>query len=117
MKTSKIIMIIATVAISMSVLIASASVQGETADMAVTTLTGTVIDASSNEGIADAEVTISDSEESATTDEYGTFVIENLEEGTYTATVDAEGYATAEEEVEVTAEGATVEFVLEAEEK
>lgn len=116
MKISKAIMIIATIAISMSMLIASTNVQADTEDMAATTLIGTVVDATTDEGIAGAEVTIEDMDQSVTTDEYGTFIIENLEEGTYTVTVNAEGYITAEEEVEITAEGASVEFVLEAEE-
>ncbi len=117
MKISKAIMIIATVAASMSLLIASANVPVDTQSLAATTLIGTVVDAESEEGIAEAEVTVSDVEESATTDEYGTFTIEDLEVGTYTVKVSAEGYATAEQEVEVTEEGANVEFALEAEEK
>lgn len=116
MKISKAIMIIATIAISTSMLIASTNVQADTEDMAATTLIGSVIDASTDEGIAGAEVSVADTDQFATTDEYGTFTIENLEEGTHTVTVDAEGYSSAEEEVEITAEGASVEFVLEAEE-
>jgi len=115
MKMSKLIMIIATVAISMTVLIASANIQEEKATAADNILVGSVVDASDYEGIAGAEVIIYDTEHTATTDEYGSFTIEGLEEGTYTITVNAEGYYSAEEEVEITEEGASVEFVLEAE--
>lgn len=117
MKISKAIMIIATIAFSMSMLLASANAQVVTDSTAATTLIGTVVDATTDEGIAGAEVTIEDTDQSVTTDEYGTFTIENLEEGTYTVKVNAEGYITAEKEVEITEEGASVEFVLETEEK
>lgn len=122
MKYSKFILIIATVIISSTVLMASANsntvneVQINQSE-AVVSLSGTVLDEATNEGIADAEVTIKDSEESATTDEYGTFSFEELEEGTYTITVEAEGYATGEQEVELSNEQETVEIFLQAEEK
>jgi len=115
MKISKLIKILATAAISMSVLIAAANVQVETTNPADYTLTGSVVDSSNYEGIADAEVIVTDTEHSATTDEYGAFSIEGLEEGTYTVEVNAEGYSTAEEEVEITEQGARVDFVLESE--
>lgn len=120
MKISKVIMIIATVAISMSMLMASANVQVnnvqvDTESMAATTLVGTVVDTSDN-GIAGAKVTVAEADTSTTTDEFGTFTIDNLEEGTHSVSVSAEGYSKAEKEVEITEEGASVEFVLEAKE-
>lgn len=117
MKISQVIMILVTVAVSMSMLIASAKVQVEPDDKSVTTLVGSVVDASSYEGIAGAEVAVADMGMSTTTDENGAFTIENLVEGTFTIKVDADGYIAAEEEVEITEFGASVEFVLEAEEK
>lgn len=120
MKTSKVILMLATVALSMSMLIASTNVQPETLDnsKAITTLVGSVLDAETDEGIAGANVTVADSDSSATTDEYGTFTIENLEEGTHRVSVSAEGYSSAEKEVEITEEeGGSVEFLLETEEK
>lgn len=117
MKISKLIMILATVAISMSVLIASANIQGEKAVSAGYTLVGSVVDASDYEAIAGAEIVVYNTEHTAISDEYGAFTIEGLEQGTYTITINAEGYSKSEEELEITEEGASVEFVLKAEEK
>lgn len=117
MKISKVILILATVTISMSMLIASTNAPLDVERVSATTLTGTVVDASTDEAIADAEVAVAEADTTIKTDEYGTFTFENLEEGTVTVTVNAEGYSTAEEEVEITKEGASVEFALEAEEK
>lgn len=117
MKLSKLVMILATVAVSMSLLIASAKVQVEHHVKAANTLYGSVVDASSYEGITGAEVTVVGTEISTTTDENGVFTIENLEEGTITVKVETEGYATAEKEVEITGGEASVQFILETEEQ
>lgn len=117
MNTSKIVMILSIVTVSMTFLIASANVQVKPDDSSANTLVGSVFDASSYEGIAGAEVTVVDTEISTTTDENGAFTIENLEEGTVTVKVETEGYAAAEKEVEITGGEASVQFVLETEEQ
>lgn len=80
-----------------------------------TMIIGTVNDAETGEAIPGAEVTLTGAEATATTDDYGTFTFEDVEAGTYTISVDADGYAAAEEEVEVSEEGANVAIELEAE--
>jgi hypothetical protein len=80
-----------------------------------TTITGTVSDANTGEAISGAEVSIPAADVSATTDENGTFALEGLDLGAHTLSVDAEGYAAAEVETEITEEGATVRVELEPE--
>jgi len=76
------------------------------------TLTGIVTDVESNEGIAGAEVVLEENEQSTTTDRHGTFSFIELEEGTYTVTVEADGYQSTSEETEITEAGATVSVDL-----
>ena len=116
MKIQKLLITIVTIAISLVLLMAAATFDGEAAQERTATLTGTVVDADMQEGIEGAEVTLAETDQSATTDEYGTFTFTDLEEGTYTVSVSAEGYSNAEEEVEVTEHGATIEIQLYAEE-
>lgn len=113
MKIQKIIVTLIAVSISSMVLMAATS-SNEAVSLELT-LTGTVVDAEMMEGIEGAEVTLEETEQSATTDETGTFTFSELEEGTYTVSVTAEDYKTATQEVEVTEEGATIEIQLEPE--
>ncbi len=80
-----------------------------------TTITGTVSDANTGETISGAEVTIPATDARATTNENGEFTIEGLDLGNYTLSVDAEGYAAAEVEAEVTEDGAAIRVLLEPE--
>lgn len=80
-----------------------------------TAIMGTVTDAETNAPVPNAEITLSESGETTQTDEAGTFTFSDLEPGSYTISVDAEGYATSEEAVEVTEEGANVNVELDQE--
>ena len=82
----------------------------ETETVTFASLSGTVIDANSGAIIPNASITLG--ETSATTDENGTFTIENVEAGSHTLTVEADGYEPAEQSVEVAEEGANVEVAL-----
>jgi hypothetical protein len=84
----------------------------ETENELRTTITGTVADANTEAAIEGAEVTISETRTSATTDASGTFSFAELEAGSYTLSVSADGYETAETRVEVTEEGANVQVEL-----
>lgn len=117
MKYQKIILTLITVVISSMLFMAATTPQGEAEQNAEYTLTGTVVDADTQEGVEGAEVSINENDQSTTTDEFGTFSFSDLEEGTYTVSVSADEYSTVEEEVEVTEQGATVEIRLEREEK
>lgn len=78
-------------------------------------ITGSVVDANTGEAIPNATVELSELEASATTDEYGTFIFEDIEAGTYTLSVQADGYEEVEQSVEVAEEGANVEISLQSE--
>ncbi|HKI46609.1 MAG TPA: DUF2012 domain-containing protein [Balneolales bacterium] len=65
------------------------------------TLTGTVVNAETNEMISDASVEVEDSDMSATTDDNGAFTIEGLSQGSYTLKISAEGYKESEVKVNV----------------
>lgn len=73
-------------------------------------ITGSVVDAETGDAVADATITLTGTEQSTTTDEYGTFTFEEVEAGNLTLSVEAEGYQSAEQSVEVTEEGANVEI-------
>lgn len=117
MKYQNIILTIATIVISAMFLMAASTSQGDVSQEILSTLTGTVVDADLQEGIEGAEVSLEETEQSTTTDEFGTFTFSDLEEGTYNVSVSAEGYSDAEEEVEVTETGATIEIQLFQEEE
>jgi len=117
MKYQNIILTIATIVISAMFLMAATTSQGDVSQETLVTITGTVVDSDFQEGIEGAEVTLEETDQSATTDEFGTFTFSDLEEGTYTVSVSAEGYIGADEEVEVTEDGAIVEIQLFQEEE
>ena len=77
-----------------------------------TAITGTVTDANTGDAISDAEIVLGDTETKATTDEYGSFTIEEVEPGAYTLTVSADGYENTETEVDVAEDGANVAVEL-----
>ena len=79
-----------------------------------TIITGTVTDASSEAPIQNAVITLDGTDTSTTTDQSGTFRFADLEPGTHTLTVRAEGYEETESRVEVTEEGANVQITLNA---
>ncbi|CAN5392054.1 hypothetical protein BH23BAC3_BH23BAC3_17370 [soil metagenome] len=118
MKYQNIILTISTIVISAMFLMAATTSQGDVSqETTLATLTGTVVDADMQEGVEGAEVTLEETDQSTTTDEFGTFTFSDLEEGTYTVSVSAEGYSNAAEEVEVTEQGATIEIQLFQEEE
>ncbi|REL24064.1 carboxypeptidase-like regulatory domain-containing protein [Rhodohalobacter sp. SW132] len=112
MKIQKLALVIATLVLSSVLFMAATTADQTTPQNAEYTIAGTVIDADTHEGVAGAEITINETEQSATTDEYGTFSFMDLEEGTYTLSVSADEYEDTETEVEVSEEGATVEIEL-----
>ncbi len=107
----KAVMLVSVMILSIGIAFATSNPIAEKADTtSYVSVTGSVVDANSGEVIPNATVTLN--ETSATTDEYGAFIIEDVDAGSYTLTVEAEGYETAEESVEVTEEGANVEIAL-----
>lgn len=80
-----------------------------------TTLSGTVVDSTTREGIPQAEVILEEDGESTSTDEYGSFYFSEVEVGTYTISVEAVNYRPGQERIEVTEEGATIEIQLDPE--
>jgi hypothetical protein len=64
-------------------------------------LGGTVVDAESGLPVADAIVAIYGTDIADLTDNNGNFLISNLEQGTYTLEVDAEGYGIREMRIEL----------------
>lgn len=112
MKVQKFAITFITIIISAVLFMAAATIDVQVTQESTATLTGTVVDADMQEGVEGAEVTLAETDQTATTDEFGTFSFTDLEEGIYTITVSAEGYSNAEEEVEVTEHGATVEIQL-----
>ena len=77
-----------------------------------TVITGTVTDATSETPIQNAMITLDGTDTSTTTDEAGTFTFSDLEPGTHTINISAEGYEDSESRVEVTEEGANVNIAL-----
>lgn len=107
----KAVMLVSVLVLSIGVAFATSTPNAEITEIATyASVTGSVVDANSGEAIPNATITYN--EESVTTDEYGAFTIEELEAGSYTLTVEAEGYESAEQSVEVTEEGANVEIAL-----
>jgi protocatechuate 3,4-dioxygenase beta subunit len=78
-------------------------------------ITGNVVDANSGDGIPHAQVELNGLGETTTTDLYGQFSFQNVDPGTYTISVDADGYRKANETVDVPAEGTQIEVELEPE--
>jgi protocatechuate 3,4-dioxygenase beta subunit len=77
-----------------------------------TTITGTVVDANTEAPIPNAQIAVREADASTTSDEAGTFTFVDLEPGTYTLSVSADGYEAAEVRVEVSEEGAIAEVEL-----
>lgn len=81
----------------------------------VVTLTGTVLDAEREVPIPNAKVNIDETQDSTKTGDTGVFTFDELETGTYTLEVEAEGYEREETEVELTGnEDNSVEIKLTA---
>jgi len=112
----KVIMMITALAIS-SIVLMAVTVPSTSGDLNIdtSTISGTVLDAELEEGIPGAEVTLEQTGETTTTDEYGEFSFTEVEEGSYTVAVEAYGFESAKVEVEVNEEGAAIEVVLEPE--
>lgn len=68
-------------------------------------VSGEVKDAESEEGLSNVEITVEETGETATTDDEGSFELENLEPGSYTIQVNSEGYEEHSETIEVTEDG------------
>lgn len=77
-------------------------------------IAGTVLDAQNEEPIAGAEVVLVEVNKTTSTDENGRYALE-AEPGEYTLAVEADGYETAEEKVEVIEEGTNARIELEPE--
>src|SRR5690625_2601294 len=77
-----------------------------------TDITVTVNDAHTEAPSQIAEITLHGTNMSTTTDQSGTFRFADLETGTHTVIVRAEGYEASESRVEVTEEGASVQITL-----
>jgi hypothetical protein len=77
------------------------------------TLKGMVVDASSGNPIADIEVQLKGTDNSTMTDSTGYFEFTDLEAGSYTLHVAADGYKEYEQSVDLTEEGAQVTIKLE----
>lgn len=78
-------------------------------------ISGSVIDADTGDAIPNATVRINETDQSATTDDYGTFVFEDVDSGTYTVSVEADGYESTEQSVDVTEEGSNIEIEVRSE--
>ena len=77
------------------------------------TVTGTVTDASTGDGLAGANVVVGGTSLGAAADEDGYFVIENIPDGTYTLTASVIGYHT--QDMTITVPGTNmVDYALEA---
>lgn len=76
------------------------------------TITGVVVDASTDEPISGVEVELERADKSAETNADGEFTINNLEAGAYTLIVEAEGYETWTQQIELTSQEAEVEIKL-----
>lgn len=81
----------------------------------ITSITGAVTDAETSAPIPNAEITLNESGETAQSDEAGMFTFSDLEIGSYTISVNAEGYAMFEGTVDVTEDGANINVELNAE--
>jgi iron complex outermembrane recepter protein len=114
MGNHKITQIMATIVISLFML-AIGTQESEIYTESASAVSGTVVDANTGEGIQSASVTFEELGETTTTDEYGEFSFSDIEVGTYTVSVEANGYSTSSVDVVVSEDGATVEVELEPE--
>ncbi|HKJ34537.1 MAG TPA: carboxypeptidase-like regulatory domain-containing protein [Balneolales bacterium] len=78
------------------------------------TLSGTVVDASTGNPISEIEVQLKGTEESATTDSTGHFEFMNMENGTHTVYINADGYKEYTQDVDLSQGDAQVTIKLEA---
>ena len=76
------------------------------------TLSGTVVDASNGNPIADIEVQLKGTENSATTDSTGHFEFMDLENGTHTIYINADGYNEYTQDVDLSQGDAVVTVKL-----
>jgi len=82
-----------------------------------TKLVGKVVKASSQKDISGATVTIEGMDKEVTTNKKGMFTVDSLEPGTYTITIEADGYKDWEKKIEVKAKGNTLKAQLKPEKK
>src|SRR5690625_7453258 len=75
-----------------------------------TDITGTVTDANTEAPNQNAEITLQGTDMSTTTEQSGTIRIADLETGTHTVIVRAEGDEASETRVEITEEGTAVQI-------
>lgn len=109
----KAVMLVSVMVLSIGVAFATITPNAHKVEITTfASVTGTVVDANSGDAIPNATITLN--EESVTTDEYGAFTMEEIDAGSYTITVEAEGYQKAEKTLEVTEEGANVEITLQS---
>lgn len=108
----KITQVIATIAISFF-LLAIGTQKSEMSTKSSAVISGTVVDAYTGEAIQSASITLEEIGESTTTDEYGEFLFSEIEIGTYTVSVQADGYMSFSVDVDLREGGATVEIELE----
>ncbi len=117
MMVKKAMMILTLSVISLCMLMAAKSSDTESNETirVATTLSGTVVDSTTREGIPQAQVILEEAGESTSTDEYGSFFFSDVEVGTHSISVEAVNYRPAQESIEVTEEGATIEIQLDPE--
>ena len=116
MLNHKITQVIATIAISFF-LLAIGTQKSEMSTESSAVVSGTVVDSYTGESIQSASVTLEEIGETTTTDEYGEFLFSEIEAGTYTVSVQANGYVSSSLDVDVHEAGATVEVELEPDSK
>lgn len=77
------------------------------------TLTGQVVDATTQQALADVQVMVDGEDMETTTDTDGSFSFEGLSAGTYTLMAQAEGYQDWESSVTVSEDGESVTIEME----
>lgn len=108
--TKKGIIIVSVLILSTGISLATNTDVANAEDVTYAIITGSVVDSSTGEAIANATVEITGTEQSTITDEYGIFVFEQVETGTHTLSIEAYGYQTTKKSIEVTEQGVNVEI-------
>lgn len=113
----KAIMLVSVMILSMGITLAQTPDTTETTTGGDTyaMISGSVVDADTGDAVPNATIRLTETDQSTTTDEYGTFVFEDVDRGTYTVSVEADGYQNTEESVDVSEEGSNIEIEVRSE--
>ncbi len=76
-------------------------------------LTGEVVDATTQEAISGAQIMLEGSDMETTSGDDGSFTFDSVEPGSYTITVSAEGYEDWEEDITINEDGDSMTIELE----